>query len=71
MHYDSFELFIIGNRTKEFENISVTTKPHIKNEYNAHNILDIAYLSDTDSNKELYSSKSQKKTDASESKKND
>ena len=42
------------------------TKPHIKNEFNAGNTVDITYFSDTDSNKELDSSKSQKKIDASE-----
>ena len=69
MKYDSFEFFIIGNRKKELENISVMTKPHIKNEFNAGHTVDITYFSDTDSNKELDSSESQNKPDASEAKK--
>ena len=47
------------------------TKPHIKNEFNAGHMVDITYFSDTDSNKELDSSESQNKPDASEAKKND
>jgi len=68
IQYDSFELFIIGNKTKEMENISVMTKPHIKDELNTGHMANITYFSDTDSNKELDSSESQNKTDASEAK---